>query len=475
MENISSLIAEGMQKMMKHLSRVRFEDIPQDTVHRARLVVADTFGCMLSGKREKAAAAAYAQVMDWGGASQATMWGFGARVPLHHAAYVNALCARANDYGPVETFAGGHFKPLHISETMVPATLAAAEKMHAGGREILKALICAEDFVGRLSGCMDLPLPLDCRGTLNTMGAAVAYGKLMSFEPQQFQDALWLALHQMNGIKQGTHFQLSQGFSAMHGLLAADLVSRGLKGVDDPDTELKRLYDIFVRRFVPEDLMERLGEVFYTTTTFKPWPACRATHAGIECAVKIAKQTTIRPERIREVVLTVSPWTMKHAVARPFQIRNYAHADAIYSLQYVVAVALLYGRVDLAHLVRPAVEDERIRQLIGRIRLSSEGWPAHADDTFLATGLKVSGEDGKFSAYVSLPRGNSVLGEGLSTEEIRAKFLANAAYSGTWSPEEAERAWDFFSELETRQNMDLLAELAAHGKSRSSCRCGKVQ
>ena len=69
--------------------------------------------------------------MDWGGTEQATMWGFGDKAPLPHTAYVNALCARANDYGPVETFAAGRFKPLHVSETMVPVSLAAAEMLHA--------------------------------------------------------------------------------------------------------------------------------------------------------------------------------------------------------------------------------------------------------------------------------------------------------------------------------------------------------
>lgn len=459
MEYSSLSIDDSIQRLMEHLSTVRFEDIPRDTVYRARLVAADTFGCILSGKHEKAAHAAHAQVMDWGGTEQATMWGFGDKAPLPHTAYVNALCARANDYGPVETFAASRFKPLHVSETMVPVSLAAAEMLHADGRSMLTALICAEDFVGRLSGCMDMPLPIDCRGTLNTLGAAVVYGKLKAFTPRQFADALWLALHQLNGIRQGTHFQLSQGFSAMHGLLAADLAARGLKGVDEPCAELKRLHNIFIRNLSPDDLMEQLGKVFYSTTTFKAWPACRATHAGIECAVNIAKQTSIQPDKIREAVLTVSPWTMSHAVARPFRIRNYAHADAIYSLQYVVAVALLHGGVELKHMAEHAVEDEETIRLAGRIRLSSEGWPAHAGDSFLATGLKLVCDDGEFSAYVPLPRGNSVMGPSLSESEVREKFLSNAAFSGILSPHDAETAWDFFTGLDQQQDLSPLLAL----------------
>ena len=205
--------------------------------------------------------------------------------------------------------------------------------------------------------------------------------------------------------------------------------------------------------------MEQLGKVFYSTTTFKAWPACRATHAGIECAVNIAKQTSIQPDKIREAVLTVSPWTMSHAVARPFRIRNYAHADAIYSLQYVVAVALLHGGVELKHMAEHAVEDEETIRLAGRIRLSSEGWPAHAGDSFLATGLKLVCDDGEFSAYVPLPRGNSVMGPSLSESEVREKFLSNAAFSGILSPHDAETAWDFFTGLDQQQDLSPLLAL----------------
>ena len=46
------------------------------------------------------------------------------------------------------------------------------------------------------------------------------------------------------------------------------------------EAELKRLHDIFVKNFSAEDLMEGLGREFYTTTTFKPWPACRASSSS---------------------------------------------------------------------------------------------------------------------------------------------------------------------------------------------------
>lgn len=452
-------LTDGMRLMLEHLAKAEFEDIPQATLDRASLAIADTFGCILAGNKDEAALAAHGQARDWGGKEEATMWGYADKAPVHQAAMVNALCARANDHGPVETNAGGRFKPMHICETMAPVSLAMAEKLNASGRELLLAHICAEDFVGRLSGSMELPLPLDCRGTLNAMGAAVIYGKMHKFSPDKFADALWLALHQLNGIRQGVHFQLSQGLSAMHGIIAADLANRGLKGVDDPETEIKRLAEIFVRDFSSEDLLENLGKIFYTTTTFKQWPACRATHAGIECAMEIRRQIEIRPENVKEIILTISPWAMKHPVARPFQKRGYSHGDAIYSIQYMVATALLHGEINLNQLLEPAVSDERVQALISKIRLSTDGWPINKDDTFLATALAVKDASGEYKAYVSLPKGNAAFGNGLSRDELQKKFMANAAFSGILPESGAEAAWAFFNNLQERPNLKSLSEL----------------
>ena len=93
---------------MEHLSTVRFEDIPRDTVYRARLVAADTFGCILSGKHEKAAHAAHAQVMDWGGTEQADH--VGVRRTRHlclHTAYVNAAVRQGKRLRPGRNLCGG--------------------------------------------------------------------------------------------------------------------------------------------------------------------------------------------------------------------------------------------------------------------------------------------------------------------------------------------------------------------------------
>lgn len=456
-------LEQGLDRIVRHLAEASFEDIPQETIQRAKLVLADTFGCILSGRHEKAAAAMHGQTLSWGGAPQASMWGFRTKAPFPMAACVNALCARANDYGPVETCAGGKFKPMHISESTVPAALAAAEHLGASGKDLITALIVGEDLAGRLSGSMDLPLPLDCRGTLNTMSAAVIYGKLAGFGPDEFRHALGLALHGLNGIKQGTHFQLSQGTSAQNGLIAAELAARGLKGVDDPALEILRLYEIFVKNFDPEALMERLGKEFYSTTTFKPYPACRATHAAIECALDIASREGFDAGEITDILLTVSPWTMKHPVARPFCVRNYAHADAIYSIQYVTAVALLYQRIGLEHLTEEAATGEAIAALASKVRLTSEGWPLHPDDTFLATGMEVKVADRTFRTCVTLPKGNAIFGRGLSQEDIRQKFMDNAAFSDTLTPGDAQAVWDFFSTLEQQPDLSALSAIFTQG------------
>lgn len=419
---------EALERILQHLAAVQWADIPQDIRDRGHWVVADVLGCMLSGHLGRAPQLAWSLMGEWGGKAESTVFGWGARIPAPHAAFINAMSARAYDFGPVETGAGGSFRPLHISETLVPVALAMGEYTGASGKDVLTALIMGEDLTGRLGAAMNLPRPVDCRGTLNTLGAAAVAGKLMHFTPQQYADAFGLALHQLNGVKQGVFFQYGQACSAMNGILSARMAALGACGADSLEEEFRRLAAIFAEDIVPEVLFEHLGTVFYNTTTFKLYPGCRATHGAVECALRMVQQNRFSAEDIQSVTLKVSPWTRAHLVGRPFTLRRHATSDAIYSIEYALASALLRKKCSVEYLEDKAVRDPLVRQLIDKISLTTEGWPVRPDDSFLAVELQVTLLSGETcSEYTDVPRGNEIFSKPLSEEEKTAKFRLNVA------------------------------------------------
>ena len=453
---------EAFRTVTDHFCRSSFDAIPTLSVERAKDIVIDILGCMLSGQTDPSSETIRQLAVSWGGTPESSMPGSRQKLPARSAAFVNAVAARAFDFGVGGSSVLSQKKPpVHISETLVPAALAVGERTGASGKDVLAALITGEDFTGRLAASLSFTVPLDCRGTINTLGTAVTAGKLMGLSSKQFEHALFLAAHQVGGIKQGIQFNLGQGFSAMTGITAAELASQGMQGVDDPVAEGGTLLNVFSSGFDGRTFFDGLGTVFHTSVSFKRYPCCRATHSSIECALDLLHEG-LRAEDVATVTIHVSPWTCAHLVGRPFALRENPHADAIFSLQYAVANVLLRGDCRLEHYTLPFITSPDVMALTRRIRMTSEGWPLHDGDPKLSSFLEVETTDGRhLHAYSRFPRGHELIGSPLTEEEKKEKFMRNAAFSACLSSEKSEKLYRKLKRLDELDSLSDIVDLLA--------------
>lgn len=453
---------EAFLTVTDHFCRSSFDAIPTLSVERAKDIVIDILGCMLSGQTDPSSETIRQLAVSWGGTPESSMPGSRQKLPARSAAFVNAVAARAFDFGVGGSSVLSQKKPpVHISETLVPAALAVGERTGASGKDVLAALITGEDFTGRLAASLSFTAPLDCRGTINTLGTAVTAGKLMGLSSKQFEHALFLAAHQVGGIKQGIQFNLGQGFSAMTGITAAELASQGMQGVDDPVAEGGTLLNVFSSGFDGRTFFDGLGTVFHTSVSFKRYPCCRATHSSIECALDLLHEG-LRAEDVATVTIHVSPWTCAHLVGRPFALRENPHADAIFSLQYAVANVLLRGDCRLEHYTLPFITSPDVMALTRRIRMTSEGWPLHDGDPKLSSFLEVETTDGRhLHAYSRFPRGHELIGSPLTEEEKKEKFMRNAAFSACLSSEKSEKLYRKLKRLDELDSLSDIVDLLA--------------
>src|SRR6185437_5752778 len=77
---------------------LRGEAMPPAVVEAVRVNLLDTLACATAGRTAPGVAEVMALATEWGGAPQALIWGTRARVPAHHAAWVNGVMAHARDY-----------------------------------------------------------------------------------------------------------------------------------------------------------------------------------------------------------------------------------------------------------------------------------------------------------------------------------------------------------------------------------------
>jgi 2-methylcitrate dehydratase PrpD len=245
-----------LDRLTKYLIETKYEDLPEQVIEATRRQILDTLGvtaagttCSISGEMQGLAD----MVKEWGGKEESTIIGFGGRVPAPEAAFVNAVSSARLDFDDtLVTWANNH-----VSRVIVPTAMAVAERLgNIGGKELIASVALGYDFSCRIKQACGGNKDNMVRYTSNFFGAAATAARLFGLKQEQFQDALFLAFHQMcgaegaggGGIRSGAGLKgLSNGFAARAGIVAALLAQKGFTASAeflDPDNK-ENYYVIF--------------------------------------------------------------------------------------------------------------------------------------------------------------------------------------------------------------------------------------
>jgi 2-methylcitrate dehydratase PrpD len=251
-----------------------------------------------------------------------------------------------------------------------------------------------------------------------------------------------------------TSFKLPQGLAARSGIFSAQLAGTGWGAAEDALLSRFGYFHLYTEGCkLPELLTGDLGRKYYSDGTFKPYPACRLTHAGIDCALVLIKKYGIQAEDIKEATLYISAGGLAHLCGHPFIIGEFPHAAAIFSSQYTVATALLYNSVRPEHFTETAIRDARVNDMIKKIKLAE--WPGAE---LHAARLSVNLKDGRtLTEECEVVRGDPT--NPLSEEEIVAKFRNNVEFSGTITAEKAEKLLDLLERVEDLDSVSRVVSL----------------
>lgn len=459
--------------------KTRFEDLDRATVDNARRRLIDMIGCALGGAGLPDMARLVGLVKEWGGKEEATILGYGVRGLLHEVAMVNCLMGRSFDWGPLVVIVDGKRYPTHTSETTVLTALSVAESVHAGGKELVTAMVVGDDLAARLwVAAGDRPQPgqeppegagqsmargagYEPWGTITTFAATAIAGRLLGLSVDQLKNAFGIALNMVAGAGSGlwdgaTVFKLSQGTSARSGILAAQLARLGWTGVADPlFGQHGSYYTVFengCRR--PEMLTRDLGKTFHTEVVFKPYPGGRPTHAPIEAALALVRKHGIAADDIREVVLRTSPPATAAHYSKPYKVGDYPTGDALFSYKFSVASALLRGHAVNSDYAEESIRDPRLQALIAKVQLAGLDRPEGVE-------VWVKTRDGReFSEYVRAALGEPAVNP-LSRDGLVAKFMTQVEFSQLVSRGDAEKAIAMLERLEVVDDVTEIVRLVS--------------
>ncbi len=358
-------------------SGLELEAVPEAVIERSKLQLLSMVAAVYSGYPTRAARAVREVALMSRARGRSTVLPMGDRTSVTMAVMANAAASMALDYD--DYLFMGH--PGHCS---VLASLALAEEMGLGGRELLRAQIAANEAAGRLGASVALgPQNGQLWTHIHALGAALAGALLLDLDTAASAHAMALAMYQpplamWPGFMGPDSKLLSAAYPARDGLYAARLASWGLRGPLDILDDRRGFGGHFADQFLPA-MLSGWGQSWVShSLSFKIYPGCAYLDAALDALFDVRAQFAAdngRPLEPADVVsVEVDTGLLGSEMQRLTDERASERISPVrvnFSFPLSLAVALRAGRLTPAELDEEALAAaaDTLRSLAKRIRV----------------------------------------------------------------------------------------------------------
>ena len=337
---------EGLTRRYAQLVHdMKFEQLPAEVVNKAKLIIRDGLGNQMAASAiSEPARHVVTMVREWGGKPEATVVGYGFRVPAPLAAMCNAMLGHGVELD--DAHGSGLIKGGSV---MVPSLMALAESRKKSGKELITALVSGYEVAVRIAKAINpghRQRGYHTTGTVSCIGAAAAGAKLLGCDAEAIASAIGLACMQSAGIQSYLDDPcmakpFSPGKSAFNGTIAAVMVSGGFQGPKKALESNEGFFNAYCEEIRVADLFDNLGKTYAIMEVgFKPHAACRYAHGPIDLAQQFFHEDGIRLEDVAEVNVNMCELSIRQASKPKVPNLN----AAMGSTQFGVALALDRGR-----------------------------------------------------------------------------------------------------------------------------------
>jgi len=414
-QNLKTDAVTLTKTLCAHLAGVTFADLPEAARHAARRGVLDWIGCALAGSAHPEIEILLAVLRDGGGLPQASVLGRALKLGLRDAPLANGQMGHLLDFD--DTHMGGVV--LHASSPVLAALFALAERTPVSGADLMLAYAvgfeagvrAGRSAPGHHKGGWHLT------GTLGSIAAGAACGRLIGLDAQRLTYALGIAATQAGGMQQnrGTMCKsFHAGKAAQNGLLAALLAERGFDASQEIIEGKRGFARIYSDVAAPEALTADLGQRWLIETNgHKPYACGVVLHPLIDAV--IALRDRIDPAAVSEIALRVHPLVLSiTGVTEPS-----SGLQSKFSFRHSAAVALIDGAAGIAQYSDARAADPSVAALRRKVQ-------AVADETLRRDEAHAAIVAGGARHEVHIAHASGTADNPMSDAAIAEKFHANA-------------------------------------------------
>jgi 2-methylcitrate dehydratase PrpD len=233
-------MANETATLAAYVADLKFDDIPQDVLERAKVLTLDYLGSTIRARSEAESTPSLLKMLEalsLDGKGESTVFGDSKTWTPAVAALLNGALGHSLDFD--DTHADSS---LHPSAPVVPAAFAVGEMVGASGKQVLTAIVAGYEVCCRLGNALD-PTSHYAKGfhptaTAGTYGAAAAAGKLFGLSKDQLISAFGVSGSQAAGSLQflvngAWNKRYQVGAAAMNGVIAATLARNEFIGATE--------------------------------------------------------------------------------------------------------------------------------------------------------------------------------------------------------------------------------------------------
>ena len=417
------------ETLSNYASSLRYEDLPEETVHLAKRFIIDTLGCGLGGYDSEPARVAREMAGMVSSTYPVSVMGSGQQTSLDLASFANGVAIRYLDFNDGYT----SNESGHPSDS-IAASLSATEAAGGSGKRFILSTVLAYEIFCRMCDTVDIKPRFDhvtVGGTASTLAAARA----LRMTPEQTLQALNLnvasnlALYQTRIGDVSMWKGCAYANATRNAMFAVMLAQRGITGPSPVYEGAGGYFNAVTGRPIELGPMGGSGEPFkIAECSIKRFPLGQYSQTIAQAAIDVREQVPggISPGTVAEVNISTLQTAVNIMAGDPEKWRPANRETADHSMPYTTAVALLYGGVESRHFDDEFLFDETLLELVGKVNVSvSEEANRRVPEAMLCDLEVVTTSGQRYSSQVAYHKGHYK--NPLTDAEVEDKFRSLAA------------------------------------------------
>lgn len=457
---------EYTQKLADYAVDLKYENIPEEVIERAKMLTLHTLGVALAAKPIELSDSAVkiAEAANGGKGGESSVWLGGNQLSMASAAFANGTLADMLDW---EDCAWGG----HPNAGAIPVAMAVAEGLKKDGKSYLEAVVAGLEVYQRVSMAVQPADDFDhsqgwAIANWQIFAASTPAAKLMGLTKEQMNQAFGMSVlyaKMPSNLQQGTMsnaYHYEYGITSQNGVLAAMGAKEGVANLKDC-FDIPYAYCEQLTKAVDRSWLNRgLNENFYMMDVLvKHWPANMWVQTPVEMVLDMVKENSINPDDIEEIIVNPPTQYRMHFYEDGFE----SLMEAQFSIPYVIAAALIDPNPGPNWYTEEKFNDPKIIEYGKKVKAGPD-----KEDTLLECfhvfqqgshpkkTVTIKMKDGTVYEKTQRTHKGHPL-DMLTREEFCDLFRREASFALT--PEKTEKLMDFILHLENVNDMSKIHDL----------------